>query len=196
MSSSRPSEPLLLPLGCPSCGGGLDPLHDDVLFLCGAAGGASESVGPRTVRRELRHATPSSEESILHLPFWRLSASAVAPAFNGSRLLTVSRWYSERVPDLDAGTGGPAPRGLWGGRIGAADAPRLVALASESDSSGRGERRKAPTTTAAAPVLFAVPFHREPSHLVCALTGFHLYLETLEASAELLARWDRLLSEA
>src|SRR5262245_4283601 len=87
MSPSRREGPLLLPLGGPACGGALDPLPDDVLFLCGPCGAASELTGAVTVRRELRHCTPSSGPKTLHLPFWRLSDSAVTPAFNGSRLL-------------------------------------------------------------------------------------------------------------
>ena len=190
MSSSRPSNPPLVPLGCPSCGSGLDPLRDDVLFLCAGCGGASELVGTQTMPRRLVHATPASESPVLHLPFWRLSASAIAPAFNGSRLLTVSRWYSERVSALDAHQGGPAPRGLWGGRIGARDAPRVAALAWGDDATTQPGRDDA----GAAPALLAVPFFRQPSRLVCAITGLHVYLETLEGSAELMARWEKVLN--
>jgi len=208
MSSSRPEDLPLLPLGCPSCGGGLDPLRDDLLFLCAACGGASELVGTATVRRELRHKTPGTGPPPVHLPFWRLSGSSLVPAFNGSRLLTLARWYTERMALLDAHPGGPAPRGLWGGRIGAGDAPRLAALASGNTLAAQGTRGAgagagtaasrdagavAVEAGGAAPALFAVPFHREPSRLVCAITGLHLYLETLEGSAELMARWKKVL---
>ena len=254
MSSSRREEPLLLPLGCPGCGGGLDPLPDDVLFLCGACGAVSELSGTATVHRELRHRTPLKGPKMLHLPFWRLSDTTITPAFNGSRLLTITRWYSAKLALLDAHPEGPPPRGLWGGRIGAADAPRLAALAWEDGdplASGRAgaqaggppvrssqrstgddvtlsatglgatvttvrtwsadtpdpaigtaSRRRPAGLAAAVPtatrpiaasrpeaVLFAVPFHREPSRLICAVTGLHLYLETLEGHAELLERW-------
>jgi predicted RNA-binding Zn-ribbon protein involved in translation (DUF1610 family) len=188
MSSSRPSDAPLLPLGCPSCAGGLDPLRDDILFLCPACGAASELVGAATVRRELRHATPASRSLVMHLPFWRLSASAIAPAFNGTRLLTVSRRYSERAPALDAHPGGPAPRALWGGRIGAADAPRIAALAMERALPAPNTYR---ADAGAQAVLFAIPFYRQPSRLVCAITGLHIYLETIEGNAELLARWEK-----
>jgi predicted RNA-binding Zn-ribbon protein involved in translation (DUF1610 family) len=181
MSSSPPEQAALVPLACPACGGALDPLREDVLFLCPSCGAASELTGATNVRRELHHATPAAERAALHLPFWRLGASAVTPAFNGSRLLTLTRWYSERTSALDAHLGGLAPRGLWGGRIGARDAPRLLALAT-------GESAPGP------PVLLAVPFQHEPSRLVCAITGLHLYLETLEGSRELMARWEKLRS--
>lgn len=182
MSSSLPSDSPLLPLGCASCAGPLDPLRDDVLFLCPSCGAASELVGTKTVPRALHHTTPAPGAPFVHLPFWRLGDRAITPAFNGSRLLTVTRWYSEREPALDAHPGGPAPRGLWGGRIGADDAPRILALATAGALPG----------VRAAPVLFAVPFFREPSRLVCAVTGLHVYLQTLEGSAELMARWDRI----
>jgi predicted RNA-binding Zn-ribbon protein involved in translation (DUF1610 family) len=137
MSSSRHDEPRLQPLSCPACGAALDPLSDDLLFLCAGCGGASELAGSVIVRRELRHRTPSSGPRPVHLPFWRLSADAFTPAFNGSRLLTLTRWYSERLDRIESHAEGPAPLGLWGGRIGAADAPRLLALAWEGGAAGR-----------------------------------------------------------
>jgi hypothetical protein len=137
----------------------------------------------------------------------------MAPAFNGSRLLTVSRWYTERIPAIEARTGGPAPRGLWGGRIGARDAPRIAALAAENaraagarsatvltelpkspERAKRVEGSEPKGESKDAPALLAVPFYREPSRLVCAITGLHLYLETIEGSAELMARWEKLFS--
>lgn len=168
-------------------------------------------MGTATVRRELRHTTPGTGPPPVHLPFWRLSGSSLVPAFNGSRLLTLARWYTERMALLDARPGGPAPRGLWGGRIGATDAPRLAALASGNALAAQGTRRVgagagtvpsadrgavAGEAEGAAPAVFAVPFQREPSRLVCAITGLHLYLETLEGSAELMARWKRLFDGA
>jgi hypothetical protein len=38
-------------------------------------------------------------------------------------------------------------------------------------------------------ILLGLPFRAEPHRLVCALTGLHIYLETLESGGEILARW-------
>ena len=228
MPSSRPDGPPLLPLCCPACGGSLDPLQEDIIFLCAACGGASELQSATTIRCELRHATPAGLARPVHLPFWRLGAGAVTPAFNGARLLTLTRWFSARATALDALHGGSPPRALWGGRIGSVDARRVFALAVDGplcapprsrpnathpaslagggDVGPREPMRSAPGTPSAPPVappdpatppvLMAIPFLREPSRLVCMLTGLHIYLETLEGAMELLARWDKLDGQA
>jgi hypothetical protein len=67
--------------------------------------------------------------------------------------------------------------------------PRTTRMPSPATAAGPS----GPEPGASGAVLFAVPFLREPSRLVCAITGLHLYLETLEGSAALLSRWSERL---
>lgn len=155
--SSRRSAALLVPLACPACGGSLDPLAEDIVFLCPQCSGASELHGSLTAPRLLRTlvrapataglmtgglgeslpavangGAASVADETLYLPFWEFPTIAITPAFNGSRLLTLTRWYTERASAL-AGRSGPPPRGLWGGRIGSGDARRVLSLFEEPE---------------------------------------------------------------
>jgi hypothetical protein len=178
------------------------------------------------VRRQVLFAGGGSDPLLVRLPFWRLGEGAVTPAFNGSRLLTLTRWYSRRAEALGGEPAG-RPRGLWGGTIGSADASRIFSLAMEEpDMNGKRRRTPVPPGTPArsfgvpdgtnppghvadaapseaprpgravgtrrsptAVSAVALPFAAEESRFVCALTGLHIYYETLEAAKELLARW-------
>ena len=193
-----PLAPALTPLLCPACGGALDPLPDDVLFLCPGCGGASELAAGSPRSREVRFlASPSGEVASIYLPLWSFEENWITPAFNGSRLLTLTKWYSQRRAACTA-PGEASVRPLWGGRIGAQDAWRVCLLAHDAKPAHGADPDRdlqtggsAPPGPRTPPTLLGVPYRTAPSHLVCALTGLHIYRETLEGAADLLARWDR-----
>ena len=168
-------------LSCPRCGGGLDPLSTDVVYHCQACGGACELVEGRTVERGLAWlAVPAGgAQPDLTLPFWRLGPGRITPAFNATRLLTLTTCYSERFARAELPLG-KAGRGLWGGSIGSSDARRVCRMALEDAD---------PAGPSSVPAVLGISFRRETNHLVCLTTGFHIYLETIEGAARLLDRW-------
>ncbi len=161
MSFSPRSRIALVPLSCPACGGALDPLPGDVLYLCASCGAASELAGDSLVRRQVLFAGGGSDPLLIRLPFWRLGEAAVTPAFNGSRLLTLTRWYSRRAEAL-AGEAAGRPRGLWGGTIGSADAARIFSLAMEEPDM-RGKRRRTPVPPGTPARASGVPAGADPA---------------------------------
>jgi len=169
-----------------------------VIFLCPSCGSASELSGNRTHERPLLAILAyKGGPGSAYLPFWLCGERALAPAFNGSRLLTLTKWYSGRASELTAAPKARPPA-LWGGRIGSSDARRLLALVEDkAPPHGKASLPEAslPTqssTLTANPTVLALPFAVEKSRLVCQHTGVQIYLETLEAAPEILGRWRKI----
>ena len=165
--------------------------------------------GGGTARREVHiPAAPSAEGETIRLPYWRFSGGAMCPAFNCSRLITLTRWYSERTSLLAAASTPASGRafGLWGGTIGSGDAARVIALARRpkpsrgrtdhpAAASPQREEADAPAPPGVPPLgtgaLLALSYSVEPAKLICPVSGLHLYLETVDSAEEILARWRR-----
>jgi hypothetical protein len=187
-----------VPLICPRCSGDLEALPLDVVFACHECATGLELVGHDLVPLPLLtlRSAPEVAAGELSLPFWVLPAASIAPAFNSSRLLTLTRWYSERAR---AGTLTPhegAAR-IVGGTLGSSDAARLPPLALPDEE--RAARRIAmkpdanppdrPRAQRDSPSVLAIPFRVDGPRLVCAASGLHIYLETIEDARSILDRW-------
>jgi hypothetical protein len=143
---------VILPLKCLNCSSDLRALEEDVVFFCSFCQTCWELKGSTFHERKLFVAkkkinTPKNLATVLYLPFWYIDRTALVPAFLGTELLKMAKYFT--LTDLESSD--EIIFSLYGASLYSWEAERLISLVAKGKLS---ESKRKSFEIAAIPFAF------------------------------------------